>query len=74
MNELNNFTKDTCACGYTKSSQQIQHKCVYSGWGQFFYSIGISAIPIRVNYFCIVCGEVIESTNEPRILKQFVGR
>lgn len=74
MKEPNNFAKERCACGYSKSNQRIQHKCEYSGWGQLFYWIGISAIPKRVNYFCTVCGEVIESTNEPRILKQYVGR
>lgn len=38
------------------------------------YWIGISVIPIRVNFICEKCGEMIESTNEPDELRKFLGR
>lgn len=74
MEKQNNFSKISCACGFTKADPHVQHKCEYSGFGQVLYWIGISAIPIRVNYVCSVCGETIESTNEFSVLKKYVGR
>jgi hypothetical protein len=74
MQNHNNFPEQACSCGNDKSDSKIQHKCEYSGFGQILYWIGISAIPVRVNFICSKCGEVVESTDDPNILKQFVGR
>ncbi|OGU65473.1 MAG: hypothetical protein A2499_16445 [Stygiobacter sp. RIFOXYC12_FULL_38_8] len=74
MENPNNFSKPACSCGYDKSNLKVQHKCEYSGFGQVLYWIGISAVPVRVNFVCTVCNEAIESTDDPNILKQYVGR
>lgn len=74
MNGETNFTKESCKCGYDKSNPNIVHKSVYSSLGWILNWIGISAQPIRVNYVCEVCGEVIESTDNPEVLKKYVGR
>jgi hypothetical protein len=74
MNNKGNFSKTACSCGNDKLSSKIKHTCEYSGFGQVLYWIGISAIPVRVNFVCSVCNEVIESTDDPEILKQYVGR
>jgi hypothetical protein len=74
MEKQNNFSKQNCSCGFSKTDSHVQHICEYSGFGQVLYWIGISAIPVRVNFVCSVCKEVIESTDEQQILKKYVGR
>lgn len=69
-----NFSKEKCRCGNDKTSPHIQHKSEYSTFGMILYWIGISAIPSRINFFCEKCGQVIESTDDATVCKEFVGR
>ncbi len=63
-----------CSCGYDKSHSMIKPKCHYSGWGWVLFSIGMSARPIRVDFVCEKCGEMIDSSTELVVLKKYVGR
>jgi hypothetical protein len=69
-----NFNKEKCSCGFDRSSPNIKHKSEYSTMGMILYWIGISAVPVRVNFHCDQCREIIESTDNPEIIKKFVGR
>ena len=72
--ELDSKTGKTCSCGNKMGDSFIQHKCEYSSWGWVLYWIGMSAKPIRVDFYCMNCGDVIYSTSEPEVMKQYVGR
>jgi hypothetical protein len=38
----------------------------YTGWGKFWVMfMGVSSIPIRLDFRCRVCGEVFDSTVDP---------
>ncbi|MBI3124328.1 MAG: hypothetical protein HYZ10_07980 [Ignavibacteriales bacterium] len=74
MENQDNFSKPACSCGHDKTNPKVLHKCEYSGFGQILYWIGISAVPVRVNFVCTVCNETIESTDDQGILKQYIGR
>jgi hypothetical protein len=69
-----NIFKEKCNCGFDKTSPNIIHKSEYSSFGWILYWIGISAQPNRINFLCDKCGEIIESTDNPEVLRKFVGR
>jgi hypothetical protein len=71
---LKNYSKEKCSCGFDMSNKHIQHHSEYSNLGWILYWIGISAKPVRVSFKCSKCDEVIESTDNPEILKKYVGR
>ncbi|RMD51582.1 MAG: hypothetical protein D6830_00015 [Ignavibacteria bacterium] len=64
-----------CKCGNDRNSKQVNHKCHYSGFGWFLFSIlGMSAKPVRVDFTCNNCGETFEKCTDPQVLKQYAGR
>lgn len=71
---MESILKNKCACGFESSNPKVEHNSEYSKLGWILYWIGISAKPIRVNFKCSVCGEIIESSTDESILKKFVGR
>lgn len=72
---MNSGNKKTCSCGYDRNEKKwVMPKCTYSGIGWFFYFIGISAKPVKVEFKCQKCGDVFGATEDPEILKQYVGR
>ncbi|MFA7227475.1 MAG: hypothetical protein WC061_00450 [Melioribacteraceae bacterium] len=69
-----NYNLEKCSCGYDRSSPHIRHNSEYSSFGMILYWIGISAVPARVNFQCDQCKEIIESTDDPSVIKKYVGR
>ena len=63
-----------CEYEHKKGLNHIDFKCHYSGWGLFWFYVGISAKPIKVDFICSKCGNIIESSTEDEILKKYVGR
>lgn len=66
--------KNTCSCGYDINDYHIHPKCEYSSFGWILYWIGMSAQPVKIDFVCDVCGEILRSTTEPGELKKYVGR
>lgn len=54
---------------------KYEAKTHYSGFGWFLFSvIGMSAKPIKVEFIDRETGEIAGSSEDPGILKKFVGR
>jgi hypothetical protein len=52
----------------------IEARCKYSTFGWILFSVGVSAKPIRVDFVCLHCGKVIQSTTDSKTLTFYVGR
>ena len=64
-----------CRCGYTKDDYQIERKNIYTSFGWLLNAgLGMSAKPIRVEYKCSVCGDVIDTITDKEELKKYIGR
>jgi hypothetical protein len=51
----------------------VSAECKYTGWGWFFTTfVGASAMPVRAIFRCRQCGEVVEETEDPEILKTLI--
>ena len=64
-----------CSCGHDINHPNISYETEYSKWGWFLLTVlGLSAKPKQVNHFCKDCNEIVKTSNEPEILKKYVGR
>jgi hypothetical protein len=66
--------KKTCGCGNSKKSSEVELKTGYSTFGWILFYIGMSARPVKAEYICKKCGEIIESIADPVELKKYVGK
>lgn len=64
-----------CSCGHSIDHEKVIHKSDYSKFGWFLFTIlGLSAQPKKVSFICSDCNEIISESNEPELLKKFIGR
>jgi hypothetical protein len=55
-----------CSCGHDRRHHMVSPEPTYTGWGKFWVMfMGVSSIPIRLDFRCRVCGEVFDSTVDP---------
>lgn len=67
--------KEKCSCGYTKNDYQVERKSFYTKFGWFLVGgLGMSAKPIKVEYKCNECGDVLEIITDTEELKKYIGR
>jgi hypothetical protein len=63
---------ETCTCGFDRHHHMVSANATYTAWGTFWITImGVSAIPIRVDFICRVCNEKFDFEIEPDNLKNF---
>ncbi|MBU1095255.1 MAG: hypothetical protein CVV23_08755 [Ignavibacteriae bacterium HGW-Ignavibacteriae-2] len=56
-------------------SKKYEVKTFYSGWGWFLFTvIGMSAKPSKVEFLDRETGKIVETSFDPEILNNFVGR
>ena len=55
-------------------NKDLTFKTQYSSFGWFLYWIGMSAKPVKVDFFDRKTGEFVRSTTDPEELKKYVGR
>ncbi|MFQ5583128.1 MAG: hypothetical protein ACE5GL_01680 [Calditrichia bacterium] len=67
--DVKNYTCPKCG-----ENTRVDYRCSYSKTGKILLGIGISARPIRVDFKCRGCGEILESSTNPEVLKKYVGR
>ena len=60
-----------CACRHELGHPQVQPQGQYSTLALAWMAFGISTHPYRIDYACSLCGEVLASTNDPRLLQRF---
>ena len=61
----------TCPCGFNKHSPMVQAKGVYTAWGHFLVTFGISYTPLKIRYLCLKCDSYFDETNNPNELINF---
>ena len=64
---------EKCSCGHDRTHYMVSTLPTYTGWGTFWITLlGISAVPIRLDFKCRVCGEVFDFIRDPEELKKFL--
>lgn len=66
--------KKTCKCGNDRKSPQIELKTEYSAFGWILFYIGMSAKPVKAEFVCKTCGDILELVTDPVELKKYVGK
>lgn len=59
----------TCRCGHDRKHFMISKDAEYSFGGWLTVLLGISTVPRRLKYRCTLCGEILETVNDPRELR-----
>ena len=63
----------TCACGYDRHHVMVSPKPTYTGWAKFWvFFMGVSAIPIRLDYRCRVCCQIFDHSEDPAALNDYL--
>ena len=63
--------RPTCVCGYDRHHLMVSAEPKYGGWRGFWVIfMGVSAVPLRVDYRCRVCQQVFDSTDDPGALNR----
>ena len=64
---------EKCSCGHDRTHYMVSTLPTYTGWGTFWITLlGISAVPIRLDFKCRVCGEVFDFIRDSDELKKFL--
>ncbi len=64
---------ERCKCGNDRSHHMVSPVATYTLWGQIWVTlIGVSAIPIRIDFQCRVCRESFDFITDPKALKSFL--
>ncbi|HZS03336.1 MAG TPA: hypothetical protein VFD58_00550 [Blastocatellia bacterium] len=61
-----------CRCGFNRHHYLVEPVCRYNFWGMVRLVMGVTAWPIAVSYQCLQCGEIIETTSDPDVLREQV--
>lgn len=63
----------TCFCGHDRHHYMVSPVPTYTRWGTFWVIfVGVSTVPIRVDFQCRVCNATFDFTEDPVQLKQFM--
>ena len=63
---------ETCLCGHNRHHHLVTPSATYTAWGTFWITImGVSAVPIRIDFICRVCNEKFDFEIDPDRLKDF---
>ncbi len=61
-----------CRCGFNRHHYFVEPVCKYNKWGWVRLVMGVTAWPVAVDYKCLQCGEVIETSSDPDVLREQV--
>ena len=64
-------TRATCRCGYDRTHPRVHPNPTYGFWAWVWLLNGATGQPKRITYKCGRCGEVVEVTRDPEILRAF---
>ena len=64
---------DRCSCGHDRNHYMVSADPTYTAWGTFWITLmGVSSVPIRIDFRCRVCGETFDFIRNPEELKQYI--
>jgi hypothetical protein len=61
-----------CRCGFNRHHYLVEPVCNYNWWGWVRLTLGVTAWPVSVSFKCLQCGEIIETTTDPEVLREQV--
>jgi hypothetical protein len=62
-----------CRCGNDRDHYMVSPVPTYTAWGTFWVTLmGVSSVPIRIDFHCRVCKENFEFITEPDELKKYM--
>ena len=62
---------EQCECGHDKHHHMVSAIPTYTAWGHFWINLmGVSSIPIRLDFQCRVCKDKFDFTTDPEELKK----
>jgi hypothetical protein len=59
-----------CRCGHTTGHAMVSAEGRYSILGWVGIQLGISVTPFVIHYRCRQCGQIVETTRDPVVLRQ----
>lgn len=63
--------EDRCECGHDKNHHMVSALPTYTAWGHFWINLmGVSSVPIRIDFQCRICKDKFAFTTDPKELKQ----
>lgn len=66
-------SRPRCRCGHDRAHVMVSPEPTYTGWAKFWvFFMGVSAIPIRLDYRCRVCRQTFDSSVDPADLKDYL--
>jgi hypothetical protein len=60
-----------CRCGHAKGDFWVRPTRKYGWWAVLGMMFGVSSRPVRIDYQCGRCGEVVESVSDRAELERF---
>ena len=64
---------EKCFCGYTRDHHMVSPIATYTAWGKFWIILmGVSSIPIRIDFQCRICKERFDFTVDGEELKKYL--
>lgn len=62
-----------CRCGHDRRHHMVSPVPTYTSWGKFWVIfMGVSSVPIRLDFQCRVCGESFDHTTDPEELQRLL--
>ncbi len=65
-------TAPTCRCGHTRDHKKVTAETEHGVLGYVRLMIGGTPMPKRVHFRCRDCGQVIETSEDPAVLAQYM--
>jgi hypothetical protein len=66
-------SRRVCGCGHGRRHIMVSPVPTYTGWAKFWvFFMGVSAIPIRLDYRCRVCRMTFDSSEDPVDLNDYL--
>lgn len=59
-------------CNADVNSSYINSKNSYSTIGWFFWSMGVTAIPKKIQFYCENCNQELETLTDRELIKYFI--
>jgi hypothetical protein len=68
--DISRFGK--CSCGLTVDDEGCEYKDHYSTMGWFWFSMGMTATPKKVDFICTKCDKIFFETTDRELIKHYL--
>lgn len=67
---MNVPSTSVCACGHDRTHPSVTPESRYGPFAMFWLLMGATATPKEVRFRCRRCGQVVETSRQPDVLRQ----